>query len=333
MIARRSFALYCAGASLATAFPSMAQTGAQPLALPPFPSKAIRIINPFPAGSGPDVVSRLVGEEMGKAFNQAVVVDNRPGASGFLALQAAKQAGPGGHALVLAAADHMAINPALFKKLPYSPTADFVPVSGLYRTSFFVLVGADSPIKTVPQLIAFARSGANRATYGSQAVGSPLHLGGAQIEAAIAATMQHVPFKETSALYQSVANGDVTWALGSLGSAGSLISAGKLRVLAVADSVRSPALPDVPTLAEAGGPAVSVPTWVALFAPAGMPPATVEAIRAAVHSALEAPDVRAKFLAFGFLPAVVNGAEVSKWITGDQRHYAALVKQTGATSD
>jgi len=330
MINRRSFAMACAGAGLGLARPAFAQAPAENAA---FPSGAVRITNPFPAGSGPDVVSRWVGERLSKTWSQPVVIHNRPGSSGFVALQSVKQVPANGHDLFLAAADHMAINPTLFKKLPYSPTADFVPVSGLYRTSFLVLVSANGPIRTVPELVAYARSGENKATYGSQAVGSPLHLGGAQIEAAIQARMLHVPFKETSALYQSVANGEVTWALGSLGSAGALIQAGRLRVLAVADTQRSPAMPDVPTLAEAGGPPVSVPTWVALFAPTGTPPLAVSRIRESVHAALDTPDLRSKLMGFGFLPAKASGAEVADWIRTDQLHYAALVKQTGATVD
>jgi tripartite-type tricarboxylate transporter receptor subunit TctC len=329
MIDRRSFTLGAAATGLMATF----SVRAQPASIDAYPGAAVRITNPFPAGSGPDVVSRWIGERLSKTWNQPVVIHNRPGSSGFVALQSVKQVPANGHDLFLAAADHMAINPALFKKLPYSPSADFVPVSGLYRTSFLVLVSASGPIRTVPELVAYARSGENKATYGSQAVGSPLHLGGAQIEAAIQARMLHVPFKETSALYQSVANGEVTWALGSLGSAGALIQAGRLRVLAVADTQRSAAMPDVPTLADAGGPPVSVPTWVALFAPAGTPPLVVNRIRESVHAALDTPDLRNKLMGFGFLPAKASGAEVGEWIRTDQLHYAALVKQTGATVD
>lgn len=316
----------------ALAFASTAVLG-QTAAPGGFPSRPVRIINPFPAGSGPDAVARIVAERLSRAWGQPVVVDNRPGASGFIALQAARQAPPTGHDLVIAAADHMAINPALYRKMPYSPTRDFVPVGGLYRTSFFVLVSEQGEFKTVPQLLAFARGAPNRATYGSNSVGSPLHLGGAQIEAATGTTMQHIAFRETTALYQTVASGDVTWALGSIGSAGALITGRKLRVLAVADTRRSAAMPDVPTLAEAGGPKVSVPTWVALFAPAGTPPAIALDIQKAVQAALDITEVKARFQVMGFQPAPVAGSEVTKWITSDQAHYAALVKQTGATID
>ena len=299
-----------------------------------FPSGPLRIFNPFPAGSGPDVVSRLVGERLGKAWSQPVVVDNRPGASGFIALQAAKAGASTGHDLVVAAADHMAINPALFKKLPYNVARDFVPVSGLYRVSFFVLVGEKSPINSITQLVAAARAKPGAVSYGSNAVGSPLHLGGAQLETATGTTMQHVPFKETVQLYQAVANGEVSWALGSIGSAGPLIAANKLRVLAVADVQRSPAMPQVPTLAEAGGPAdVVVTSWVALFAPAAAPAAALASIDAGVQAALNLPELRSKFSALGFAPAPASGADVARWIATDTPRYADLVKRTGASVD
>ncbi|MES2909992.1 MAG: tripartite tricarboxylate transporter substrate binding protein, partial [Pseudomonadota bacterium] len=191
----------CAAALGLTSLVASAQSSPNASA---FPSKPVRLINPFPAGSGPDAVARIVGEKLTRAWGQPVLVDNRPGASGFIAINAAKASAPTGYDLLVAAADHMAINPALFKKLPYSATKDFVPVSGLYRTSFFILVGEKSPIKTIPQLIAYARATPDAATYGSNAVGSPLHLGAAQIEYATGTTMRHVPYKETSALYQAV---------------------------------------------------------------------------------------------------------------------------------
>jgi tripartite-type tricarboxylate transporter receptor subunit TctC len=299
-----------------------------------FPAGPVRILNPFPAGSGPDAVSRLVGERLSKVWAQSIVIDNRPGASGFIALQAAKALPPTGHDLVVAAADHMAINPGLFKKLPYNATRDFVPVSGLYRVSFFVLVGEKSPIKSITHLITTARQSPDSITYGSNAVGSPLHLGGAQFETATGTTMRHIPFKETVQLYQAVANGDVSWALGSIGSAGPLIQAGKLRVLAVADYQRSPSMPDVPTLVEAGGPAdVAVTSWVALFAPAATPATVVSAIDAAVQNALNLSDVRSKLMNFGFSAAPASGGEVAKWIAADTPRYANLIKRTGASVD
>ncbi|WP_245176143.1 tripartite tricarboxylate transporter substrate binding protein [Cupriavidus sp. AcVe19-6a] len=310
-------------ALLATAAPAHAQA---------FPSRAVRLISPFPAGSGPDAVSRLLGEQLGKAWNQPVIVDSRPGGNGFIAMEAGKRAPATGHELVVADVGHLAINPGLFKRLPYDPRRDFVPVTGLYRTAFFIVVSQQSPIRTVPELIAAAKKAPDAVTYGSWAVGSTGHLGAAQLEAATGTQMLHAPYKDTAQLYTAVANGEVTWALGTYATAGPLIQAGKLRVLAVADSVRSPVLPNVPTLAEAGGPAgLEASSWVALLAPAGTPPATVSAIGKAVRTALGDPDVKAKLATFGFSPAPGSGDDVAEWVARDSQRYAELIKRTGAT--
>jgi len=299
-----------------------------------FPSRPVRLLSPFPAGSGPDAVARMVGERLSREWGQPVVVEPKPGGNGFIAMEAVRRAAATGHDLGVVDVGHMAINPSLFRKLPYDPVKDYVPVSGLYRTAFFVVVSSASPIRSVPALIAAAQGSPGRVSYGSWSVGSPGHLGAAQLEAATGTQMLHVPFKDTAQLYSAVANGEVTWALGSYATAGALIQAGKLRVLAVADGHRSSALPDVPTLEEAGGPSgVDASTWVALVAPAATPPGRVEAVARAVRSALDDPEVKAKMATFGFVPAASPGAAVSEWMRKDAPRYAELVRRTGATTD
>jgi len=299
-----------------------------------FPSRPVRLLSPFPAGSGPDAVARMVGERLSREWGQPVVVEPKPGGNGFIAMEAVRRAAATGYDLGVVDVGHMAINPSLFRKLPYDPVKDYVPVGGLYRTSFFVVVSSGSPVKSVAELIAAAKSSPGKVTYGSWAVGSPGHLGAAQVEAATGTQMLHVPFKDTAQLYAAVANGEVTWALGSYATAGALIQAGKLRVLAVADGQRSSALPDVPTLEEAGGPrGVDASTWVALVAPAGTPAERVEAISRAVRAALDVPEVKARMATFGFVPAAVPGATVSEWMRKDTPRYAEMVRRTGATTD
>lgn len=297
-----------------------------------FPAKPVRLLSPFPAGSGPDAVSRLIGERLSRAWGQPVIVDPRPGGNGFIAMEATRRSPATGYDLGIADVGHLAINPSLFRKLPYDPVKDYVPVTGLYRTAFFVVVASHSPIQSIPALISAARAGPNAVSYGSWAVGSPGHLGAAQLEAATGTQMLHAPFKDTAQLYTAVANGEVTWALGSYATAGPLIQAGKLRVLAVADSKRSIALPDVPTIEQAGGPSgIDASTWVALLAPAGTPPERVSAIGKAVREALDAPDVRARMATFGFVPAGSPGEAVTAWMRQDTSRYADMVRRTGAT--
>jgi tripartite-type tricarboxylate transporter receptor subunit TctC len=313
----------CAAALFSATPPAHAET---------FPSRTVRLISPFPAGSGPDAVSRLLGERLGKEWGQAVIVDPRPGGNGFIAMEAGKRAAANGHELIVADVGHLAINPGLFKKMPYDPRRDFVPVSGLYRAAFFVVVSQQSPLQSMRELIAAAKKAPDAVSYGSWAVGSTGHLGAAQLEAATGTHMLHAPYKDTAQLYTAVANGEVTWALGTYATAGPLIQAGKLRVLAVADSARSGVLPNVPTIAEAGGPAgLEASSWVALLATAGTPPATVGAVGKAVRAVLGESDVKARLATFGFTPAPATGDDVAAWVIRDSQRYAELIKRTGAT--
>jgi tripartite-type tricarboxylate transporter receptor subunit TctC len=322
---RRSFTYLAAGMGLGLlANPGWAQS---------FTTQSVRIISPFPAGSGPDVVARIVGEKLTASWKQGVVVDARPGANGFLAIGAVKQAAPTGYDLLIADVGHLSISPSLFKKLPYAPKMDFVPIGGVYRTSFFVVVAANSPIRTVKDLIAAAAT-PGKITYGSNSVGGPLHLGAAQFEAASGTKMTHVPYKEVSQLYIAVSTGEIDWAMGSMASAGALLKAGKVRFIAVADDVRSPSLPNVPTLEESGGPkGVKARTWVALLAPKGTPSAVVTTLNQSLNDALRQPDVAERFATFGFVPDPTTPAALASLIDSDAVVYAAMVKRTGASVD
>lgn len=326
---RRSVNFLAASLGLGLAFnlinPVLAQS---------FPAQPVRIISPFPAGSGPDVVARIVGERLSANWKQPVIVDSRPGANGFLAMGAGKQAAATGYDLVLADVGHLAISPSLFKKLPYDPKLDFSPVGGVYRTSFFIVVGANSPIKSAKDLIAAAAANPGKITYGSNSVGGPLHLGAAQVEAASGTKMLHVPYKEISQLYVAVSTGEVDWAMGSIASAGALLKAGKVRFIAIADGARSANLPNVPTLEESGGPkGVKARTWVVLMAPKATPPAVIDTLNRSLNEVLKQPEVAEKFSAFGFVPDPTTPGALAALIESDTVVYADMIKRTGATAE
>ena len=299
-----------------------------------FPTQTVRIISPFPAGSGPDAIARIVGERLAASWRQSVVVDPRPGANGFIATGAIKQAPATGHDLLLADVGHLAISPSLFKKLPYDPRTDFVPVGGVYRTSFYVVVGSNSPFQSAKDLIAAAAAKPGKISYGSNSIGGPLHLGAAQVEAATATRMMHVPYKEISQLYSAVSTGEVDWAMGSIASAGPLLRAGKLRFLAIADNSRSGNLPHVPTFEESGGPkGVEARSWIALMAPKGTPSNVIEALNRSLNEVLKQPEVIEKFAGFGFSPLPSTPAALTSLIERDIVFYGDMVKRTGASAD
>ena len=293
-----------------------------------------RITSAFPTGSGPEVVTRLVAEKLAAQWKQPVIVDAKPGGAGVLAINAMKRLAPTGNELVVVDVGNLSINPLVFKNLGYDPEKELVPVALVYKTAFFVTVAADSKIKSIKDLLAEAGKPGNKLSYGSNAVGGPIHLGSARLESALGSEMLHVPYKETSQLYAAVSTGEVSWAYGSIASAGPLLRGNRLRFLAVADRARSPALPEVPTLEEAGGPkGLDALTWVAIMAPAGTPPAVVEEINKAVNDALAKPDVKDKMAAFGFIASPLSAAQVGELMRSDSARYAEVLKRVKVSID
>lgn len=299
-----------------------------------YPAKPVRVVLPYSAGSGPDAVVRHVGEKLARDWGQQVVVDNKPGANGWLAIGETKRAGADGHTLMAVAATHMALQPNLYKRMPFDPTKDFEPVAPLYSTNFFIVVGANAPWKNVSELMATAKAKPDVVTYGSWGMGSEAHLGSAMLEAAGGLQMRHVPFKELPQLYTAVATGEVDWAFGTAATVGPLYRAGKVKLLAYAGAKRLSGYADVPTVAEAGGPAgFELRTWVALYAPKGTPPAVVERINASVGRALAEVDVRERLAGFGFEPWVAPGGALTRAVEVDAKRYAEVVKRVNVTLD
>lgn len=293
----------------------------------------VRITSAFAAGSGPDAVARLIADKLTAKWGKPVVVDPRPGAAGVLAVNAVKRAPPTGNDLVVVDVGTLSINPLIFKNLAYDPERDLVPVAILYKTAFFITVAADGPIKSIKDLVSISAQ-PGKVSYGSNAVGGPLHLGGAQLESALGAQMLHIPFKETSQLYAAVSTGEVTWAYGSVATAGPLLRGGKLRFLAVADRARSQALPEVPTLEEAGGPkGVDAQTWVALMAPQGTSPAIASSINKAVNEVLAQPDVKERLAGFGFFASAGPAQQVADLMRSDRARYAEVLKRVKVSID
>lgn len=322
---KRRICLAAAVLCLAATSAAFAQAG---------PKGTVRLSSVFPTGSGPDSVARMVAEKLQARWGQTVVVEAKPGGAGVLAINSMKGAPPTGNDLVVVDVGNLSINPLIFRKLAYDPQKDLVPVAVLYKTAFFVTVAADGPYKSLKDLQAAAANKAKPLTYGSNAVGGPLHLGAARFESAIGAEMLHVPYKETSQLYASVATGEVNWAFGSIATAGPLVRAGKLRFLAVADRTRSAAMPEVPTLEEAGGPkALDALTWVALMAPAGTPANVAAEINNAVNEALSLPDLKEKFAAFGFVPSPGPVQQVVGLMRGDRARYAEVLTRVKVSID
>lgn len=321
--------------TLAAALLAVFTTAALPAAqAQDFPTRPVRVVTPFPAGSGPEVALRLVADKLSKIWGKPVIVDNRPGASGFIAIDAIKRAAPDGHELLQMDNAQMAAQPFLFKKLPYDLLRDFEPVTPILRNYFFVTVPAASRYKTMADLTAAAKAGPGQVNYGSWFVGSPGHIGAAMLETSTATKMTHVPYKEMSQLYVAVGNQEVDWAFGSAASAGAMQRAGKTRYLAVAAPKRVAGFPDVPTVAESGGPAgFELSAWTALLAPKGTPKAVVEKIQKDVAGVLSEQDVKDKYAAMYYEPYFLNTEQFLQQLRNDSQRYGDTIKRLNISLD
>lgn len=299
-----------------------------------FPTKVVKITTPYSSGIGPDLFMRSLAEVLEKEWRQPVVVDARPGGNGFIAIEAVKKAPPDGHELLVLADSHLTINPSLFKNVPYDPETDLMPIVGLYRASFFVAVAAGGPYQTIPQLIAGAKANPGKLSYGTPYVGSPSHLGAAVFEHATGTRMIHVPFKDTLQIFTSIANGNVTWAIATAASTRGMVSAGKVKLIAVAAKRRLPSHPDVPTVEEAGGPKdFAVEAWLALLAPRGTPQEVIRRINADTQKAIATPEMQKRYANLGFEPMPASPEEIAAKIRADLKKNAEIIRRVGAKAD
>ena len=318
-------------AAAAFAAASLATTGA---AAQEFPTKPVRIITPFPAGAGPEAVVRLLAEKLQKAWGKPVIVENRPGGNGFIAIDAWKRGATDGHDLIQLDNVHLSAYPHMFKKLPYDPVKDFDPLLPLFRTYFFVAVPTTTKYKNVGDIVADAKANPGALNYGSWSVGNPVHLGSALLESMTNTQMQHVIYKETSMLYTGVANGELNFALGSLATAGPLYRAGKLKFLAVTAPKRHSAFPDVPTVSESGGPAgYDVTGWTTIAAPKGLPKAVADKIQRDIEKALSEPEIKERYATFGYETFPATREQFNAFIQSESARYADVIKRAKASLD
>ncbi|MFM9902856.1 MAG: Bug family tripartite tricarboxylate transporter substrate binding protein [Polaromonas sp.] len=305
------------------------QAGAQD-----FPTKPVRIITPFPVGSGPEGVLRLVADKLSRTWGKPVVIENRPGGNGFIAIDAFKRGATDGHDLIQLDNVHLSAYPHLFKKLPYDAARDFEPLLPLFKTFFFFSVATDSKYKTVGDIITDAKANPGKLNYGSWSVGNPVHLGSALFTTVTGTDMQHVIYKETTMLYTGVANGELSFALGTNATAGAMQRAGKVRYVAIAGPKRLANFPNVPTVGESGGPAgFEVSGWTAIAAPKGLPKAVTDKIQQDIEKALAEPDVREKFASFAYEPFPLSRDQFTQYIQAESTRFAAVIKKAGAALD
>ncbi|GAA0520722.1 tripartite tricarboxylate transporter substrate binding protein [Pigmentiphaga daeguensis] len=305
-----------------------------PQAAAQYPDRPVRIVTPFPVGSGVDVNLRMVTERLSKAWGKPVLVENKPGAAGFIAIEAARRAPADGYTLLQLDSAQMAAQPYLFSKLPYDLKRDFTPVTTLFRNYFFLAVPTDSRYRSVGELIADAKAAPGNINYGSWFVGSPGHLGGAMLDQAAGTSMTHIAYKEMSQLYTAVASSQVPWAFGTIGSMNALYKGGKLRLLAAAAPARVRGFESVPTMGEAGGPqGFELSAWVGILAPRGVPDAIAARIRRDIATALQDPELRERYMQLAYEPLAMTPEQFQAQLDADSRRYGQIIKRLNISLD
>jgi tripartite-type tricarboxylate transporter receptor subunit TctC len=289
-----------------------------------FPDKPLRLVVPFPPGSGTDIIGRLLGQQMAADFGQPVVVDNRPGASTIVGTEIVAKAAPDGYTMVMASNNH-AINPALFQgKLPFDPIKDFAAVAQVAILPFILVVNPALPVSSLKELVALA--GKERLTYASTGNGTPPHVAGEMLKTAAKVAITHVPYKGSAAAVQDVVGGQVSMMFVNVPSGLSLIRAGKLRALAVGTHKRIPAMPELPTVAELGYPGFDVSLWMGLLVPAGTPADVIDKLSQETRRALDDPGLRRKIEEQGAEPEYRGPAAFQQFMVGEVKRFGELVK-------
>lgn len=307
------------------------------VAIPPaiaadYPGKPIRFIVPYAAGGTTDLVARTVGQRVGEKLGQPVVIENRPGAGGNIGMDAVAKAAPDGYTIGFGAISTNALNPHIYKSLPFDPRKDFTAVSLLGTSTIVLEVGNGFPVKSVRELVSYAKAhpGLSYATAGA---GTSMHLAGVMFAQATGANLTHVPYKGSSPAINDLLGGHINVMFDNLPASLPHIQAGKLRALAVAGKTRSPSLPDVPTLAEAGLEGYAVEPWFGVYGPAGLPAPVLQALSAAFVEALANPDVRDKLAKAGFNPKGSSAAELQALTLSEYERFGKVARTANITVD
>ncbi|MBO4123273.1 tripartite tricarboxylate transporter substrate binding protein [Cupriavidus gilardii] len=297
-----------------------------------YPTKPIRFIVPYAAGGTTDLVARTVGQRVAEKLGQPVVIENRPGAGGNIGMEAVAKAAPDGYTIGFGAISTNALNPHIYKAMPFDPRRDFTAVSLLGTSTIVLEVGNQLPVKNVAELVAWAKRNPGL-TYATAGTGTSMHLAGAMFAQMTGTNLTHVPYKGSSPAINDMLGGHIPVMFDNLPASLPHIQAGKLRALAVAGSTRSPALPNVPTLAEAGLAGYSVEPWFGVYGPAGMPADVVQKLNAAFVEALGSAPVRDKLVQAGFNPKSSSAAELQSLTQSEYEKFGKVARSANITVD
>ncbi len=293
-----------------------------------YPTKPIRMIVPYAAGGTTDVLARIMADKLGTALGQAVVIEYRPGAGGTIGAEAAARAPNDGYTIVMGAPGTHSTATSLYAKLPYDPVKDFAPIVHVANVPNSIIVNPTLPVKSVPELIAYARSKPGELTYGSAGTGATTHLTGELFALLANVKLTHIPYKGSGQAMVDLLGGQIQMMFENLPGAATQIRAGKVRGLAVTSLRRSPAFPDLPAVSETL-PGFEVVAWFGLFAPAGTPAAIIARLNAESDKALHMADVREKIAQAGSDPIGGTPDDLAKFLAGDIAKWVRVTREAG----
>ncbi len=293
-----------------------------------YPSKTIRLVVPFAPGGGSDIVARLLSPKMTEALGQTVVVDNRAGASANLGAAIVAKAAPDGYTLLLANANYT-INPSLFKSLPFDPVREFAPVALLANVTNVLAIHPSIPAKSVKELISFAKAHPGQLNFASPGNGTSSHLAGELFRQVAKIEVVHIPYKGATPAITDLIAGQVSFTMASVLSVLPYAKQGRLRMLAVTTAKRSGALPDIPTISEAGLPGFEVSNWYGILATGGTPRPAVDRLNSELARIARVPDLAEKLAAQGADPATGTPEEFERFIQAELKKWSAVVRSAG----
>lgn len=298
-----------------------------------YPTKPVTIIVPFAAGGTTDILARIIGQALTAELGQSVVVDNRAGAGGNIGGQAAAKATPDGHTLFMGTVGTHAINASLYKKMPFDPVKDFAPLTRVANVPNLLVANPAQPYKSVKDLITYAKANPGKVNFGSSGNGSSIHLSGELFKSLAKVDMQHVPYKGSAPAVTDLLGNQIGIMFDNMPSAIQHVRSGKLVPLAVTTAKRSPELPSVPTIAEAGVPGYEATSWFGMFAPAGTPAPVLAKLNAAIVKVLAQPDVKKKINEQGAEVYSETPEQFAAFIQAESVKWGKVVKESGASLD
>ncbi len=321
----RTLALFALSIALGAAAPAVAAEV--------YPSKPIRILVTATPGGPPDILARWLAERLGPALAVPIVVDNRPGAGGNVAMQAAAHSAPDGYTLVVAGQGPFALNPHLYTKPGYNPIADFAPITQIERGALLLAVNADVPVHSVAELIALARNRPGELNYGSPGTGTPPHLAGELFNRSANLNVLHIPYAGAPAAMLDLLAGRLTYTFGTVNVQLPQIHGGKIRALAVTSLTRLDALPDVPTLAESGLPGFEYNGWIGIAAPAGTPEPIVARLQREIAAVLLTDQARLYFASYGRETVASTPVAFAAFIRAEHAKWGQMIRDSNIRAD